>query len=160
MGAGKSTAQTLPDHTERAPIAAAAPQKFLRVKSNLLFSLIRSPKNPSMPSANPLSGTGSRASHRGLPGCRKTQLRPRSLKGHDFSRAAKAIKSTWASAPEGCLPPISSEIPSFSATRYTRLRTSRSSRPVHARKLNNSHRELHTKLITLPAVNVSARCPE
>jgi len=37
------------------------------------------------------------------------------LKGHDFSRATKAIESTWALAPEGSLPPISSEIPSFSA---------------------------------------------
>ena len=40
---------------------------------------------------------------------------PIALKGHDFSRAAKAIESTWASAPEGSVPPISSEIPTFPA---------------------------------------------
>ena len=37
------------------------------------------------------------------------------LKGHDHSRAAKPIESTWALAPEGSLPPISSEISHFSA---------------------------------------------
>jgi len=40
------------------------------------------------------------------------------------------------------------------------LPASSSSRPVQARKLNSSHREAHTKLITLFAVKVSARWPE
>jgi uncharacterized RDD family membrane protein YckC len=39
-----------------------------------------------------------------------------SVSGHDFSRAASAAESTWALAPEGCPPPILSEIPSRSAT--------------------------------------------
>jgi tRNA G18 (ribose-2'-O)-methylase SpoU len=38
------------------------------------------------------------------------------LKGHDFSRAASDLESTWASAPEGCFPSITPEISTFSAT--------------------------------------------
>jgi len=38
-----------------------------------------------------------------------------------FDHAAKAMESTWASAPEACLPPISSEIPSFSRPLYAGL---------------------------------------
>ena len=37
---------------------------------------------------------------------------PTALKGHDFSRAASAVESTWASAPEERVPPISSASPS------------------------------------------------
>jgi acyl transferase domain-containing protein/thioesterase domain-containing protein/acyl carrier protein/SAM-dependent methyltransferase len=42
------------------------------------------------------------------------------VSGYDFSRAVKAIESTWSSAPEGCVPPIQSEAPSFSAARETK----------------------------------------
>jgi len=37
------------------------------------------------------------------------------VKGHDFSRAAKAIRMRWALAPEVCLLPIPHEIQPFSA---------------------------------------------
>ena len=41
-----------------------------------------------------------------------------------------------------------------------RFRVSRSSRPVHARKLNNSHRESHTNPSKSRVLNVSAGLPE
>src|SRR6478672_9958306 len=41
-----------------------------------------------------------------------------------------------------------------------RLRVSRSSRPVHARKLNSSQRESHTNPSTSRVLNVSAGLPE
>src|ERR1035438_2134518 len=51
----------------------------------------------------------------GFTGCGKTRIRKRLVSGHDFSRAVNAAKSTRALAPEGCFPPISPQIPSFSA---------------------------------------------
>ena len=50
--------------------------------------------------------------------------------------------------------------PSARTSIQARFRVSRSSRPVHARKLNNSQRESHTNPSTSRVLNVSAGLPE
>ena len=87
-------------------------------------SALRSHARPRVPdpadhapiqTATPVAGLRDASKGVASPAAEQVAEKPVALKGHYFSRAEKANKSTWASAPEGCLPLISSGIPSFSA---------------------------------------------
>jgi hypothetical protein len=106
-----------------------------------------------------------RGINRAFTGCGKRRSKGQEASGHDFSRAASAIKSTWALAPEGCLSDFPLGIRPFSAVCLAPIRkqvtpTSRSavlwvSRPT-GDNWQRGRCQLHEKRTFAPALRDGA----